>query len=175
MGQYYKPINIETMKWVYSHSYGSGLKLMEHSWVGNEFVGVVMNLLKKNGLWFMKPIVWCGDYFDEAGETPYYSMVKDEDELKGLPSMSKEEQKKCILVNYTQKEYVMYSKLPSNDGWIVNPLPLLTACGNNRGGGDYRDCHSDFDKVGIWAGDRLGIVFDIPYGFWELTPKFYED
>lgn len=44
MGQYYKPVilaeNKKTVKaWVYSHSYG--LKLMEHSWSKNDFVGAV--------------------------------------------------------------------------------------------------------------------------------------
>lgn len=175
MGQYYKPINIDTMEWLFSHSYENGLKLMEHSYVGNDFMGAVMTLLKKGNPWFKNRIVWCGDYYDEEGETPYYDMVKDENELKGVRSMSKADQKKCILVNFTKKEFVDYRKLSSQDGWLINPLSLLTACGNDRGGGDYRQGCGDYDKVGIWKEDRLGILDTIPYGYWELVVNFSED
>jgi hypothetical protein len=179
MGQYYKPVNTLNLEWVYSHAYGSGLKLMEHSWVGNSFVGVVMNLLKPKGRWFKAPLVWCGDYHDGSGETPYYDMAKDDEDLKGLPSMSEDEQRNAIIVNYTRKEYVVVSKAPQTEfangfSWNVNPLPLLTACGNNRGGGDYRDGNPDFQKVGIWANDCLGILDHVPYGFWELVVGFKE-
>jgi hypothetical protein len=174
MGQYYKPINIDTMEWLCSHSYGNGLKLMEHSYVGNEFMGAVMTLLKKGNRWFKNRIVWCGDYYDEEGETPYYDMVKNENELEGVKPMTKGEQQKCILVNFTRREYVDFRKLVSHDGWVINPLSLLTACGNDRGGGDYRSGCADYDKVGIWKEDSLGILTAIPYGFWELKVGFSE-
>ncbi len=58
MGQYYKPINIDNKQWLYSHEYNhNGLKLMEHSWIGNDFVGAVMSLMVKGGDWFKKRIV----------------------------------------------------------------------------------------------------------------------
>jgi hypothetical protein len=41
------------------------------------------------------------------------------------------------------------------DGWCMNPLPLLTACGNGRGGGDFGDCHVGYEDVGTWAFDWL--------------------
>jgi len=63
MGQYYKPINLRTKEWVFSHDYGNGLKLMEHSWIGNNFVGIVEVLL--SGAWRNDPIVWAGDYADD--------------------------------------------------------------------------------------------------------------
>ena len=65
MGQYYKPIILNEDKkpiaFVYSHSFGSGLKLMEHSWMKNDFVGFVEQIL------FNTPnrLVWAGDYADE--------------------------------------------------------------------------------------------------------------
>jgi hypothetical protein len=179
MGQYYKPVNTLNLEWVYSHAYDNGLKLMEHSWVGNNFVGVVMNLLKPTGRWFKAPLVWCGDYYNKADETPYYSMVKEDEDLKGLTAMSEDEQRKSILVNFSKKEYVVIDKGPESDmdfdtnfTWVVNPLPLLTACGNNRGGGDYRDGNPDFNKVGIWANDCIGVLDHVPYGFWELVVGF---
>ena len=68
MGQYYKPINLDDKQWLYTHDYDTGLKLMEHSWIGNQFVGTVMSLMLKGGLWFKKRIVWAGDYYGDQGE-----------------------------------------------------------------------------------------------------------
>ncbi len=64
MGQYYKPINLDKQQYVYSHDYGNGLKLMEHSWVGNGFVNVVEELIAEGGDWHGDRIVWAGDYAD---------------------------------------------------------------------------------------------------------------
>ena len=48
MGQYYHALilkdkvydtnNEQVLAWLYSHNYSNGLKLMEHSWIGNNFV-----------------------------------------------------------------------------------------------------------------------------------------
>ena len=66
MGQYYKPCilggNKKTVKaWMYSHEYDNGLKLMEHSYIGNSFVSAFESLIKN------KPqrVVWAGDYADD--------------------------------------------------------------------------------------------------------------
>jgi hypothetical protein len=70
MGQYYKPINLDKKQYVYSHDFGNGLKLMEHSWVGNQFVGIVEALIAEGGAWHGDRIVWSGDYADpEKGKT----------------------------------------------------------------------------------------------------------
>jgi len=185
MGQYYKPINIESMEWVYSHDFGDGLKLMEHSYIGNSFVGVIMKLMAKGNRWFKKPIVWCGDYFSQDREENYYDKVEDRNKLKPNEVMEESEQKKAILVNHTKKEYVKFYSFPldeikkkvidrlqGNDGWVINPLPLLTALGNGRGGGDYSG--TDEDKVGIWARDVLSVEFNIPKGFKEFKVNFRE-
>lgn len=175
MGQYYKPINIESMEWLYSHDYGNGLKLTEHSYIGNSFVGAVMKLLVKGGSWYKKPIVWCGDYFSEKGEEDYYDKVKDNKKIFLKEGLSEKEQDKAILVNHTKKQYVLYSKQPAidEDGWKQNPLPLLTALGNQRGGGDYYGLNED--KIGIWARDVLSIEFDIPKNYKELKITFNEN
>jgi len=57
---------------------------------------------------------------------------------------------------------------------MANPLPLLTALGNGRGGGDYYDNLPDSDKVGIWAKHILSIEFEIPDGYTELKVAFRE-
>jgi len=193
MGQYYKAVNIETMKWMQSNGF---LKLTETAWVGNDFMQAVMKNMCPKGIWFKNRIVWAGDYYGDEGKTEkeYYALThssnkipyKSIDDYSSDPAIkakakeayraATEWQKNCILVNFSRKEYVNYNHLPTcMDDWTMNPLPLLTALGNDRGGGDYRDGNPDFDKIGIWAGDQLGILQDIPYGFWELKTNFKED
>ena len=164
MGQYYKPINLDSGQWLYSHDYGSGLKLMEHSWVGNEFVGGVMELLTEGGDWYKQRIAWVGDYHNEEGEIDYYDNVKDKNKIKPTNFLTEKEQEDSILVNHSKKQYVVMAKLPidGNDGWKINPLPLLTAMGNGRGGGDYNVDGSNSEKVGVWAEDVLSV---------DTTPK----
>ena len=94
--------------------------------------------------------------------------------------MSEQEQEHSILVNYDKKEYVVLSNLPrtktawASDDLRCHPLPLLTALGNNRGSGDYYDKNPDFDKVGRWAKDRIGVLQEIPDSFTELKVIFEE-
>ena len=175
MGQYYKPINLDDKSWLYSHDYDNGLKLMEHSWIVNDFVGVVMALMVPGQPWFKKPIVWAGDYYDEE---PYWEQALDALKIQPVECMSKELQQKAKLVNHTKKLYVRYDEMQPCSDWagIVNPLPLLTACGNGRGGGDYHSQYPDYDKVGIWAGHVLSIEFAVPKSRWykKLTVGFKE-
>ena len=63
-------------------------------------------------------------------------------------------------------------RLLGNEEWDISPLPLLTALGNGRGGGDYRG--TNMDKIGIWVGDVLSVEFEIPDGFEELKVEFKE-
>lgn len=64
MGQYYKPVflseNNKPKNYVYSHDFGSGLKLMEHSWMKNPLVRFVEKQLIDNP----QKLVWAGDYAD---------------------------------------------------------------------------------------------------------------
>ncbi len=91
MGQYYKPISLNkegqlVNEWVLSHDYNNGLKLMEHSWLGNDFVSVVETLLIPGGKWYKKGIVWAGDYADEEtdSKTNLYSRCKDENKINPI-------------------------------------------------------------------------------------------
>jgi hypothetical protein len=58
--------------------------------------------------------------------------------------------------------------------WCINPLPLLTACCNGRGGGDYHDCYPDFDKVGSWAFDLIEVTSEKPTGYRPVAFEFTE-
>lgn len=65
MGQYYMPLLIGSDKKIlrfYSHNYNNGLKLMEHSWVGNNFVNAVLGYIKDNPM----RVAWVGDYSDSV-------------------------------------------------------------------------------------------------------------
>jgi len=181
MGQYYNPIilaeNKKTVtKWMYSHEYSNGLKLMEHSWLGNSFVGAFESLIKDNP----KRVVWAGDYADECKgrKTNLYSRCKDS--LQAKPTAS--EKFARFIINHSKKEFVDTSKCPLTDTWTdpktginhdfkVHPLPLLTCEGNGRGGGDYR---YDNEYTGTWARDLVSVSNKAPQNFVEITPDFKE-
>lgn len=179
MGQYYKPAILKNnkskstvLKWAYSHRYESGLKLMEHSYVGNNFVNVIENELKDNP----QRLVWAGDYADECNnrKSTLYSRCKDSLEIKDGNEVFDHETYRFV-VNHTKKLYVDKSKLKDIEGWAdtqINPLPLLTCEGNGRGGGDYSGNNEKL--VGSWARDVISIEKYRPTGYKELTPAFAE-
>ena len=84
MGQYYKPVSIDKMEYLYSHNFGSGLKLMEHSYIGNDFVRVVERLLSPKGAWYKTRFCWSGDYMDEGLFVPtgYKFYIEEEKKYK---------------------------------------------------------------------------------------------
>lgn len=73
MGQYYRPSILKTNyklaknpveTTLCSWDFRNGLKLMEHSWVGNNLVGAFIHLIGENSPYYGKPCVWAGDYAD---------------------------------------------------------------------------------------------------------------
>ncbi len=178
MGQYYNPIILRNYKekkavkqWWYSHDYGNGLKLMEHSYIGNDFVEEVTKYLFRNP----KEIVWAGDYADDEPGQEYnlYSLCVDRNKADKLDTFIPYYDPKYI-INKSKKQYVDLSKCPWDDeGWgRVHPLPLLTCEGNGRGGGDYR---LDNPHIGTWARDKIYIDSSIPKDYDELIPNFIRD
>jgi hypothetical protein len=85
MGQYYKSVflneNNKPISYGYSHDFGSGLKLMEHSWMLNPFVRFIENQLMLQA----QKLVWAGDYADN--ENPETITNK---EIKALSSEDSE-------------------------------------------------------------------------------------
>lgn len=172
MGQYYKPVNVEKKEFVYSHVYDAGLKLMEHSYIGNHFVEAVEQLLMPTGAWHKASIVWAGDYADhEAGaEENLYTLA--ETELK--PESKPRPLEFHYLVNYTKREVVDLNTIEKDEdeyGFRIHPLPLLTCEGNGRGGGDF---HGQDARIGTWARDSIGIEEGIPEGFSLINGQFKE-
>lgn len=87
MGQYYKPTNVDKMEYLYSHDFDNGLKLMEHSYIGNNFVGAVERLLSPKGNWHRCHLVWAGDYMDEGLFLPEGVVCEDGDGKKYVPNL----------------------------------------------------------------------------------------
>lgn len=174
MGQYYKPAilakNKKTvLQWVCSHSFGSGLKLMEHSWAKNPFVRAVESLIFQNP----QPIVWGGDYAEncKGNKSNTYDRCKDSLEVKPETKLTDKETR--FVVNHTKKEYVDKTKVPKdNDGWRIAPLPLLTCEGNGGGGGDFyivpERQQGNTSLIGTWARDYISIETEKPKDYKEL-------
>jgi len=181
MGQYYKPISIDKKQFVYSHAYGNGLKLMEHSWIGNDFVGVVEDLIAEGGAWHGDKIVWAGDYADEDKnrKNNLYTIVSMKKHSEIRPR--KTDNKYRYVINMDTKEFVDTKKIPLSDvytdekgkewPYTIHPLPILTCEGNGRGGGDLR---KESDLVGSWARNRVTVSTRKPKGFTEIEFNIYE-
>ena len=199
MGQYYKaivlnktwrkaknPIKVAITSW----DYNNGSKLMEHSYIGNEYVRVAENMLISD--YYGYPFVWCGDYADCVkingndvdiyGESDNKIIQPKYNNEVGFDKMPFD----CyILVNLDKKEYVdlrrfyIRANKSENGGYsnlatfVIHPLPLLCCNSNGRGGGDYHGTQEDI--VGRWAYDRIGIQKDIPQGFVEINVDFKEE
>lgn len=166
MGQYYNII-LKGVKEETVHTFDRTLdgeytmaKLMEHSYYLNPMVNAIAKKI------YNKPsqIAWVGDY------------ANDNEELYNLayhPKNGFEELKSSefslngrYLINHTKKlilscwgyvvDCIRNCQNQDYASWVIHPLPLLTALGNGKGGGDYRGINED--KVGSWAWDTLEIV-----------------
>lgn len=194
MGQYYKailsrrPLNpvsfmVDNLPLTVfePHSSNQGAKLMEHSWLKNPFVHLVERKL-------VEPhhIMWAGDYADpeeefetyeingEVYRKNWYSQTKNiiTESHKTFKHIENFQGRYLYILNHTKKLYTTRN-LPNIDGWIVHVLPLVTAEGNGRGGGDYRNS-IDLELVGCWARDLLQISDEIPNDYNLVTFQFQE-
>ena len=189
MGQYYKPINTNKKESLSSWDYGNGSKLMEHSYIGNDFVGAVERLLLPDGDWYKDRIVWCGDYADpildgngqpvkddNGNELNWYMMLDDDNIINPFVGENNIIDKKYkYILNHDKKEFVNRSKKLSvswSKDHKINPLPLLLADGNGRGGGDYYG--KNMSNVGVWAYDSISIEDKVPEGYTERVVTFHE-
>ena len=171
MGQYYMPVIQEERKLyrVYSHDFGNGFKLTEHSYIGNSFMNVVCNYMVDNAvkLW------WCGYYveaedFEDEKEFKRiydYAWNREENGRTTIPEKNTDFDwsKQWYFVNETKKEFVKMPvrKKEEECDWTYNCVSLLTAVGNGRGGGDYRK-EDMLSVVGYWAGDVVYLTLEKP-------------
>jgi hypothetical protein len=188
MGQYYYPISIEKKQSICAHDYFNGLKLMEHSWIGNNFVGVVERLIAEGGSWFGTHIVWAGDYADtelddgDMTDVNLYDMFSKNlydmfGENKINPKFKGRKPNYRYVINMDTKQFVDKKKVPVSNTWTnpktgkkvthhIHPLPLLTCEGNGRGGGDY---WGEEEIVGSWARNRVTVSTKKPIGYEEIA------
>ena len=165
MGQHYRPTILRKNHKLATKSnpclaslspsdFGNGEKLMEHSYIGNSYVEAVMSLISDNSNLYGYPFAWVGDYADEVNGKNLFDCAK---EIEDKTYYKYEDCIDChrefkYLVNLTKKQYIVLKPFKFSQ-WQVHPLPLLTAFGNGRGGGDYAKQDT---RLGSWAFDRIG-------------------
>jgi hypothetical protein len=172
MGQYYKVIILaekadktEIIRLsVNPSNYLMGMKLMEHSYIDNNFLNAVEYIISPEGMFYKSRIVWAGDYANNEDDSNknLYKMTKEE---SYFPEPSKNKFK--YIINHTKKEYV------DKTNQTIHPLALLTAEGNGRGGGDY--IGSYIHLVGKWARDIISVNNQVPEGYEEIKSIFSEN
>ena len=176
MGQYYKAIlytdhGNPVKGWLSPRDNGSGIKLMEHSWLPNDFVCAVEKLLIESGPWYKKQIVWAGDYaeYEYGMNDNLYQLAKDK--LKIVSEEKIDSRSFPFIVNHSKKIYVDKSRVPMCEGvmggWKIHPLPLLTCEGCGNGGGDFYG--KDPNKlIGSWARNIISVESVRPTEFTEI-------
>jgi len=175
MGQYYKPVILGTNKktvnlFMESWDYGNGAKLMEHSWIKNQFVMRFEALIHKNP----QIVVWAGDYADNCKRLKTNIYDRCLDKLKHKAEVILGIRQSRYVINHTKQLFVDKSKVPNVSGWKIHPLPLLTCDGNGRGGGDFgREDPSGL--VGSWARDLISVDSCKPKGYTEILFDLKED
>jgi hypothetical protein len=166
MGQYYYTIILDAegkiVAWMNAYAYNQGVKLMEHSYLTSRYVNAVEFSLSPEGAYHKTRVVWAGDYADEEpGQAKNLNSLCDENNSKLVRPDVISATKYRYIVNHTKKQYVDKSKVRN-----LHPLPLLTAEGNGRGGGDLEDAPA---FVGSWARDVISVEETVSTGeFQEL-------
>lgn len=164
------------------HRLSQGLKLMEHAWFCRPFVVGVLNVIRDRSA----RVAWVGDY---ACENEDYARIAefssedyeacwnyDEEPTEAFPEVP-DGSVKGYLVNLDKGIYLdlaeiaMAESMEDSHGVGTHPLPILTAIGNGRGGGDYYG--SNMEQVGSWAMDRLQFVLDEPEDMGRGEPEEY--
>ena len=160
MGQGYRAIILSDdgkviRTWLDPHEHNNGYKLIEHSYVGNEFVEAVESLICPTGMFYKSRIVWAGDYGDSEPGAESKNLYELADERPISRPHVEDMSEYLYVVNHTKQEY-MY-KGPRGS---MHCLPLMTAEGNGRGGGDYNG--PSMDLVGRWARDVISVEKEAP-------------
>jgi len=205
MGQHYKAAIIgekKRVKIISPRDFDSGSKLTEFSWCGNHFVNAVLSLIhnKRAKVAFIGD--YANDPYDDTED--YYASVLPKESFEkyyqaawrtdkmytmrnhrfteGDYNLLEMDTAGSYLINHDKgvfidiEAYIENAKIIMfDDYWAVNPLPLLTACGNGRGGGDFSSECTGCDDVGIWAFATLEYTDKIPAGYTQVSYVFKED
>jgi len=127
----------------------NGLKLMEHSYIGNSYVSHILGLIEDNP----SNVIWLCDYSeDEVYNWETVSEV-DTNEMEVKRLASRNQRENGFIINHTTNEYISlktYKRLfaEHSNEWATSPLPFLTNSEEGAmGGGDLR---TDEPTRGLW-------------------------
>lgn len=148
-------------------------KLTEHSWWLNEFVSTITSMLWRDPM----QVAWVGDYAEDeeiVKEHKLYELAWSDD-AHGV--------EKCelfldgkFLVNHSKRIYLdcdaFRKRSLDEDGWCLHPLPLLTAVGNGKGGGDYFGINKE--DIGKWCWDLISVEDTPPEGYETVEYTFID-
>lgn len=185
-----------------SYVFHEGAKLMEHSYIDNLLVNCVEEKLLDNPtrlVWAGDyadpengkeegPNLY--DLSSEQGKNMFADApqkgfgeiwdASDEQLSKWFPAwgkvveLGKQDAPDTFVLNHDKKQYYVRPKKKGGE-LTINPLPLLTAEGNGRGGGDYQGTHMKL--IGTWARDSIEYVTDkslVPEDYKVIKPSFVE-
>lgn len=190
MGQYYMPIlgdayglNCKVFDRSVNRQYTLA-KLLEHSWWQNNFVNAFSEFLYNN----LGRVCWVGDYATEPDDfnlnvptaipRPNYKKVWGKNVRYHSCQLSDFTPDGKFLVNFDARQFIDLDEYKTNsvgsDGWVIHPIPLLTAIGNDRGGGDF---HSGvgYKHIGSWAWQLLAFLDHPPKDFRKADIRFIEN
>ena len=156
MGQYWRAIILGAQEPVYMYfdpsSFGEGVKMMEHCYVRSWCVRAVVWQISSEGMGPSR-VVWAGDYADKEGDADaenLYTMAEAKEPYAPQPTYTRHFP---YIVNHTKRQFVSVNMTDR-----YHPLPILTAEGNGRGGGDWRGG----GPVGSWARDVISAENERP-------------
>jgi len=132
MGQYYMPANLDKKQWLYSHDFGSGLKLMEHSYIRNLFVRTAEIFLSPKGTWHKNRVIWAGDYGDKGLFIPQDHTIETEEEGKPITLKAQDinvwcymHYKPCRQIQFPFKNVLKDVKMTWEDSRIIEERIIL--------------------------------------------------
>lgn len=181
MGQYYKLIVLNKYKknakncekinsYMETWDFNQGAKLMEFSWIGNNFVSLFESLInKEHGMFAGYPIIVAGDYADEEPNTykkeklNLYTLCCEFGQRltkKFFNAHNIEPKHYRYVINedkglFIDTERMKVINTTEYDGitikWQVHPLTILCCDGNGRGNGDLNsDTNPNKRQIGAW-------------------------
>ena len=172
MGQYYYCVILAEdgkyiRAWLDPLAHDNGSKLVEHSYIKNNFMLLVESNLGPHGAFYMSRIVWAGDYaeIETDSENNLHTMCLDS--LPKAVGHSQDFHEYRYIINHSKSLFIDKKSISSGQ---IHPLSLLTAEGNGRGGGDYRG--SNEELCGSWARDIISVNDQVPSDFQEFSPGF---
>ena len=147
-----------------------GLKMMEHSYIDNNTMLIIENLLQFDGRWYKGRIVWAGDYGkpEDKEDGPNIHTIASETNAVSF-NISNDNNHLRYIVNHDKKLYVDKNTLKEyENGFTIHPLPLLTKeIEDCTAGGDFHG-EDPNNLCGSWARDSISMENKVLDNYQEL-------